>query len=79
MTEHETVPVLLVMPVQVWVALSWRVTGSLEIGAEVFELVSTPETVVANPNSPVAECTVSVVGSGGGGLTATFEAAEEAR
>ena len=38
---------LSVMPAQVSVPLSFKVTGSLAIGADVLELVSTPDTVVA--------------------------------
>ena len=38
---------LSVMPVQVSVPLSVKVTGSPEMGAEVAVLVSTPDTVVA--------------------------------
>ncbi len=46
-TEHEAVPVLLVIPVQVSLPLSLKVTGSLAMAADVAELVSTPDTCVA--------------------------------
>jgi len=46
-TEHDAVPVLSVVPVQVSLPLSFKVTGSLAIGADVLVLVSTPDTVVA--------------------------------
>jgi hypothetical protein len=49
------------------------------MGAEVFELVSTAETVVATLYSPVAALTVKVVGMAGGALTLTLEEALEAR
>jgi hypothetical protein len=77
--KHDATPLLLVMAVQVSLPLSVRTTGSPEIGADVFELVSTPETVVAKLYSPVAGLTVSVVGMARGGLTVTFEDALEAR
>jgi hypothetical protein len=78
-TEHEAVPVLLVVAVQVWVALSCNVTDSPEMGAEVAVLVSTPVTVVATLYSPVAALTFKVVGIGGGALTVTLEEALEER
>ena len=78
-TEHEAVPVLLVVPVQFSAPLRVKVTDSPEIGADVFELVSTAETVVATLYSPVPALTVKVVGTAGGGLTVTVEASEEAR
>jgi hypothetical protein len=76
--EHEAVPALLVVPMQDWVALRVRVTGSPEMGAEVFELVSTAETVVATLYSLVAEFTFKVVGIGAGALTLTLEEALDA-
>ena len=76
--EHDAVPVLSVVAVQVSLLSRVRVTGSPEIGADVFELVSTPETVVAKLYSPVPALTVKVVGTGGA-ATVTFEEAEEAR
>ena len=76
---HEAVPELLVVASQDSVALSVRVTGSPEIGADVFELVSTPVTVVATLYSPVAALTFKVVGMGGGALTVTLEEALEER
>ena len=78
-TEHEAVPVLLVVAIQVWVALSFNVTDSPAIGADVFELVSTPVTVVATLYSLVAALTFKVVGIGAGLLILTVEEALEAR
>ena len=49
------------------------------IGAEVFELVSTPDTEVATEYSPVAGLTVKVVGMAGGALTVTTAATFDAR
>jgi hypothetical protein len=77
--EHDAVPVLFVIPEHVSLPLRVNTTGSLERGAEVAELVSTPVTVVAKLYSPVAEWTVKVVGNGAGGLTVTFELLVEAR
>ena len=68
-TEHEALPLALVTPTHDSVALSERVTDSPAMGAEVSELVSTPDTVVATLKSPVDELMVKVVGTGGGGLT----------
>ena len=71
--------VLSVVAVQLCDALSFSVTGSPEIGAPVFALVSTADTVVAVLYSPVAALTLRVVGMAGGALTFTLEDALEER
>jgi hypothetical protein len=78
-TEHDATPAPLVVPVQVSLPSRVSVTGSPAIGAEVAELVSTPDTVVATEYSPVAALTLRVVGIGGGGLTVTVEETLDAR
>jgi hypothetical protein len=60
--KHDTVPVVSVVPEQVSSPLSVSVTGSLAMGADVMELVRTPDTEVARLYSPVAEFNFNVVG-----------------
>ena len=47
MTKQLAVPVLSVIPVQVSLPLSMKVTGSLAMAADVFEFVNIPDTDVA--------------------------------
>ena len=61
MIEHEAVPVLLVMPVQVSFPSSVSVTGSPTMAADVLALVSNADTVVGCPYGPVAALTFSFV------------------
>ena len=72
-TKQLAVPVLSVIPVQVSLPLSMKVTGSLAIGVRVFEFVSTPDTDVATLYSPVAGLTATEVGMAGGAATLTVE------